>query len=90
MGEQVLCNCIVGPTVGEQKSQTSTNLFNTCKHIFMQEASFKYWPNKEESITFGNFSIELESDDPENKLIIRRIMKVTNVKEVACLFCLRD
>ena len=42
-----------------------------------------YWPNKGESITFGNFTIEYVSDDPESRLLIRRILKVTNAKEVA-------
>ena len=41
-----------------------------------------YWPNKEESITFDNFTVEHVSDDPESKLLIRRIVKVTNAKEV--------
>ena len=31
------------------------------------------------------FSIELVSDDPENKVLIRHIMKVTNRKEVVRL-----
>ena len=45
-----------------------------------------YWPNKEESVIFGNFTVEHVSDDPESKLLIRRIVKVTNAKEVTRVF----
>ena len=56
------------------------------KHPFIQEASFMYWPNKGESITFGDFTIEYISDDQENRLI-KYTLKVTNAKEVDSLLC---
>ena len=43
-----------------------------------------YWPNKGESITFGDFTIEYISDDQENRLI-KYTLKVTNAKEVDSL-----
>jgi len=87
MGEQVSCNYNVRGTTRKQDGIYQHKPYIYIETIiFIQEASFKYWPNKEESMTFGNFSIELVSDDPENKLVIRRIMKVTNTKEVTSLF----
>ena len=41
-----------------------------------------YWLNKEESISFGNFSVKNVSDDLEGKLLVWGIVKVTNAKEV--------
>ena len=43
-----------------------------------------YWPNKGESITFGDFTIEYVSDDPESRFI-KHTLKVTNAKEVDSL-----
>jgi len=82
----VLWSCNVRATTRKQKGNHQHNLcihYNSC---FIQEASFKYWPNKEESITFGNFFVEFESTDPENKLLIKRTMKVTNTKEVVVCY----
>ena len=79
----MLCNSNVGQTTGKQKGYYKyENLCNMLNHVFIQETSFKYWPNKEERTTFGNFSVELVSDDPGSKSLIRHIMKVTNSKEV--------
>ena len=47
--------------------------------------SFVHVFAKEESVTFGYFSVEHVPDDSESKLLIRHIIKVTNAKEVARL-----
>ena len=43
-----------------------------------------YWPNKGESIIFGDFTIEYVSDKPESRFI-KHTLKVTNAKEVDSL-----
>ena len=53
---------------------------------FKYKGSFIYvLANKEESISFGNFSVEYVSDDLEGQLLVWGIVKVTNAKEVRFL-----
>ena len=73
----MLWSCNVRTTTGKQKGNHQHDLcihYNIC---FIQEASFKYWPNEEEIITFGNFSVELV---PQNKLLLKHNIQVTNAR----------
>ena len=67
----MLWSCNVGTNAGKQTGnhQYKPNVANISKHFHIKEASFMYWLIKEESISFGNFSVEYVSDDLEGKLL---------------------
>ncbi|XP_065886416.1 uncharacterized protein [Dysidea avara] len=46
-----------------------------------KEASFKYWPSKNETVEFQHFSIVVVSEDPNDRPFVRYTLKVSNTQE---------
>ena len=44
--------------------------------------SFKYWPEKDQSVQHGTFVIESVSEEPLNQSVIKRVMKINHAETV--------
>ena len=51
--------------------------------LLKQEASFKYWPNKDDEIQLRNFVIETTSEDCIDKNVTKRVIKMTHKQTVS-------
>ena len=48
-----------------------------------QEASCKYWPRKDSEIQLRNFKIETTAEDPVDKNVMKRVIKITHKQTVS-------
>jgi len=53
--------------------------------VLSQEASFKYWPDKNHNVEYDTFDVETTSEESLGDSIIKRVMKMTHVETVRIL-----
>ena len=51
--------------------------------LLYQDVCFKYWPNKNNTVKYGKFSIETVSENAWGQGTVKRTFKVINTEQVA-------